>query len=111
MKNWQIDEIKIKLTNTNWELLNDVDANEAYNTFETKLFDTLNEVAPEKNRTIKAQNIIKEPWMATGLLVSSKRLNETLKKFIRHNKNHESYKKYIVERNKLNSLKRKAKFN
>jgi hypothetical protein len=48
--------------------------------------------------------------MTIGLTTSTTRLNKIFKKCVGRNKNDEVYEKYIRERNKLNSLKRKTKF-
>lgn len=104
-----ISSIKQDLNTFNWESLNHFDCNTAYEQFTNFLFNTLNKHAPEKKKTISYDNFIREPWMTTGIQKSSNRINKLYLKCMRKSKQDDLYKQYISERNKLNSLKRKAK--
>jgi hypothetical protein len=104
-----MSNIKTTLNNVNWEVLKDENANEAYNNFENILINAIDKYAPETIKKIKYCNIIREPWMTTGLLTSGKKLNRLFNDCANKNKNDITYQNYITYRNKYNSLKRKAK--
>ena len=109
MNDEQINTIIRSLENTDWNsIANDNDINSTYDHFITKLWDTINEYAPEKNVTINKNNIIRQPWMTSGLLQS---INTRHKLFIKAfgNLAIAQYQSYIKYRNVLNSLKRTTK--
>ena len=71
MDDEQINMIIKSLENTDWNSINnDNDINSTYDKLITKLWDTVNEYAPEKNITINKNKIIRQPWMTSGLLQS-----------------------------------------
>jgi hypothetical protein len=70
----------------------------------------IDSIAPEKVKIINNKNIIQEPWMTLGLLTSSKKQNKLFRECAGKNKDGIKYKYYKRYRNKLNSLKRTARF-
>ena len=107
----KIINIKEKLQLVDWNLLINMDTNNAYNTFEKLLMGIIDECAPEKIKIVNHKNVIKEPWFTPGLLTSSRKLNKLFNKTIGKPRDSEAYNKYIEFRNKYNSIKRKAKHN
>ena len=58
----QIHMIIKSLENTDWNsITNDNDINSTYDNFITKLWDTVNEYAPEKHITINKNKLIRQP--------------------------------------------------
>jgi hypothetical protein len=106
-------KIRQSLASIDWSYLEnpELDTQASYNEFERILLQSINEFAPEKTRKIKKSSLIKEPWITVGLKTSSNRLNQLYAKAVKKSKEHDLYKKYIIYRNKFNSLKRLAKQN
>ena len=69
----------------------------------------INNEVQEKTVIIPASRIIRDPWITTGLITSSRKLNKLYKMKIGKDKNHPNSTKYSEYRNAYNSLKRKAK--
>ena len=112
MNDEQINMIIKSLENTDWNSINnDNDINSTYDKLITKLWDTVNEYAPEKNITINKNKIIRQPWMTSGLLQSINTRHKLFRKSIGKPRNSTTYQSYIKYRNILNSLKRTTKQN
>ena len=108
MNQRKINNIQQSLQLIDWSDLEQLDTELAYDKFENILQETLNWHAPEK--TIKiTQNVVNEPWMTKGLKNSAKRIYKMYSKCIKKPKGDPLYDSYKQQRNKLNSLKRKAK--
>ena len=61
--------------NRNWNAeMCDLDTNEAFQYLADKINLALENNCPLKTRTISSKDIIREPWMTTGLLNSSRKL-------------------------------------
>ena len=105
----KLSRIKETLRDFNWNELEYCNTETAYDKFETVLFHIMNKHAPEKIFKIKHNDILSEPWMTKGLLISSRRIYKLYTKSIKKSKGDSIYDKYIEQRNKLRSLKRKAK--
>lgn len=106
-----ISLIKNALSQINWDFMNDLNTNESYTHFTNTLQSTLDRFAPETIRMINKTDIIKEPWITKGILKSSRRIHKLFLVCVCKYKGDPQYDKYLKERNKLNSLKRKAKIN
>jgi len=109
--NTSINEIARCIRNTEWNVLNNLDINDAYRYFSNTLADIVDQIAPEMEVKIPAKYIIRDPWMTKGLLTSSRNLNKLYKLSLGKNKNHMQFKKFIKYRNIYNHLKRSAKQN
>ena len=107
------EEVKAKISNTikitNWQYLEQLNTNDAFIAFTNKLNDIINNEVQEKTVIIPASRIIRDPWITTGLITSSRKLNKLYKMKIGKDKNHPNSTKYSQYRNAYNSLKRKAK--
>ena len=101
-----ITKIIVELNSLNWTYLNELDTNEAYSSFTTKLNDVINKYSLEKTVKIPYKRIAREPWMTPGLVKSCTIRDKLYKNSINKEKSHPLYIKYINYRNKLNSLKR-----
>ena len=106
----KINRIKGALDYVDWEQLEPLNTNDAYNKFDEVLFNILDTFAPEKISHIKAAKCIQEPWMTKGILYSSRRIQKMYSKCAHLNKSDPKLISYVKHRNLLNSLKRKAKF-
>ena len=69
----------------------------------------LDKHAPKKLITIKAKNIIREPWITKGILASSRNLNKLYKRSKNADKKSFVYKKYKNYKKVYNKIKRNAK--
>ena len=64
----KIHEIKNKLDKINWvEGLFKLDANSAFSSFHTHLVETIDNVIPEKTKTINYKRIIRDLWLTVSL--------------------------------------------
>jgi len=104
-----IVEIKTRLENYDWQTLNNLDSNEAYNTFLDVIIRTLDEVAPMKTIIISAKRIIREPWITKGIIKSSNNLDKLYKRCLNKDKDHPFYTAFKNYRNKFNKIKKRMK--
>ena len=74
MDNEQIVMISDELINTDWTYLNDLNVNEAYRSFQSKLSTTIGVDATERTIRIPAELVIHEAWMILSLLRAPKTL-------------------------------------
>ena len=106
-----INQIKSILQYHNWTALNNMDTNEAYNSFSEQLLKTINQIAPEITKTILHKQIIREPWVTKGLMTSSNNLDKLFKKCLGKPLGHPSRTNFKKHRNLFNKVKRKMKAN
>ena len=106
-----IENIKRSLSQTNWNILNSLETDEAYDFFMNTLNKILDENAPKVLLKLGQKYIIREPWMTPGLMKSSKICDRLYKQQIGCNNSDQKRTKYLVYRNKYNSLKRTARIN
>ena len=85
----------------NWGYLNDLETNEAFQDFTSKLNTIIDFHAPLKHVKISPKQIIRDPWMTRGLLTSSHTCEKLFRKCIRKTRT-----KY---RNLFNRIKQRAK--
>ena len=104
-----VQEIKMKLSGTDWNYLLDLDVGDIYHSFINKLNIILDETAPVKKITLKPKHIMREPWMTKGLSISSRKVPRLFKKTIGKERTHHAFEQYIRYRNLYNQLKRIAK--
>ncbi len=104
-----IDKIKSEMAATDWDVLSDMNASNGYDFFMNKLTQALDTYAPIKTITVSPRNVIKEDWMSSGLLKSSRACDKLYKQQLGTAKTDPKHTKYIAYRNKLNNLKRSAK--
>ena len=104
-----IDEMYVRLNAVNWERLDVLNANDGYDYIVSNVEKILDDVSPEKTIVIPFCKIIREPWMTEGLMKSSAEKDKLYRKCAGLDKNHDKYKKFIIYRNKFNSLKRTAR--
>ena len=100
-----INDISNKIKNTNWQYLNTLETNHAYEHFMNKLNAIIDEEAHEVFVRIKPPHVIHQPWMTRGLIKSSYTLNEMYRKKLGKDKNHNYYINYAKYRNLFNNLK------
>lgn len=101
-----IDQIKDKLTSTNWkDKMEDLGVDDAFDTFHEHLQQLLEEHAPEKSYKIPDNKIIREPWLIPGILKCIKKQKNLYQKFIR-DRTECNHKKYLQYRRTLQRVKR-----
>lgn len=101
--------IKTDIGNTDWSELNQLDSNDGYNLLVTKITESLNKYAPQKETKLPSKLAIQEPWMTRGLLKSSIKCDRMYKSVIGISKDSEKYLRYKTYRNQYNYIKRRAK--
>jgi len=104
-----IHQIANTLSQTNWDHLNTLNVDEAFNKFTKTLQASIDVHAPVKHITIPHSKILLQPWMTRGILTSSNKAQKMYIKCVKCCKSDESHKRYITYRNILNKLKCKAK--
>jgi hypothetical protein len=95
------------VTSTDWTILNDLDLESAYSRFIKEIQLSIDKYAPI--RPIKKRDIIRMPWMTTGLLNSVKTKDKLYKKCIHKSKGSKAYKRFLEYKKRLQNLKRSRK--
>ena len=75
---------------------------DCYDIFITHFKRILDECAPIKETIIPYRSLIREPWMTTGLMKSSRKRTLLYRKTIGKDKESNAYKRYIAYRNIYN---------
>ena len=109
MNDAKIFNIKQDLSKTDWDVLDDLDVNQGYNYFMNEIESVIEKHAPKKTITVSHKSIIKEDWMTTGLLKSSKISDKLYRDQLGVDNKSPKHVKYIRYRNIFNSIKRTAK--
>ena len=105
----KITELKAIIDKVKWEEnLNELNANESFNSFHTLLVETVETVIPEKTKTIKYNKVVQDPWLHPGLRKCLQRQKVLYMSMLRsgRKKASEKYKNY---RNTLKKLIRFSK--
>ena len=97
------------LENTEWTYLTNLQTNEAWESFQSKITEAIELFAPIKTVKIPAKHIIKQPWMTSGILKSSHTLDKLYRKSIGRHKQNQKHVDYIKYRNTYNRIKRITK--
>ena len=74
------DKLKDRLSNTDWNILNNMDVNDGFSELYRIIENTLDTIAPSRTFTIPHKNIIRDPWVTKGILKSSRTLDKLHKK-------------------------------
>ena len=109
LKEKNISLINHELENIDWHtLLKSESVSDNFELFHSKIMQVVDRISPEKNYTIPAKKVIKEPWLTTGLLKCVKKQGKLYKEFLK-NRTVETDLKYKTYRNTLQRIKRKCK--
>ena len=111
MDDEKVSNINNELNNIDWDIIDHLDIDDAYNVMVSKIQIALNADAPEKTIQIPYKKILRETWMTTALLKSSQTKNILLKKCLGKSKESQRYQNIIAFRNIYNRLKRINKQN
>ena len=106
-----IDLINQHINNINWNILENLDLDQATCYTISQITTALNLHAPEKTIKLTYTNKLRQPWMSTALLKSSKTKDKLYKKFLLNPADNETLNKYTQYRNNYNTLKRISKQN
>ena len=92
----------------NWEVIigGESDVSKSYDNFIEHFGKVLDEHVPVRQIVIPHREIIREPWMTSDLLKSSRKCDILYRKTIGHVKSSTEYIKYSDYRNKHNNFKR-----
>jgi hypothetical protein len=96
---------------TNWQYLENMNTDDAYNEFSNTLNNIINNAAPEKQIKITSKFVIRDPWVTRGLMASSRTLNKLFRTKLGKDKTNLHFIKFIKFRNMYNKLKRLTKQN
>jgi hypothetical protein len=102
-------QIANTLSQTNWDHLNTLHVNEAFNKFTKTLQASIDAYAPVKRITIPHNKILIQPWMTKGIQTFSNKAQKMFIKCAKCRRSDESHKRYVTYRNILKKLKYKAK--
>jgi hypothetical protein len=106
-----IRNLQNALRDKDWDYLNNLDTEEAFNSFTSILNELIDEKTPIKYVTIPAKWVIKDPWITPGILKSSSTLDKLYAKCVKKSRTGPAYLRYIEYRNNFNRIKRKMKYN
>jgi len=101
--------IKRSLANTNWNSLETLDTEQAFEQFINTITNTIDQFAPLKLIIIPSNKIIQNPWITKGLMNSSKTLDKLHRLKLKNPKTDPAHDKYVNYRNYFNKLKRTTK--
>ena len=88
-------KLNTTISSIDWrDLLTDEQVSDCYDTFITHFQRILDECAPMKETVIPYRHIIREPWMTTGLMKSSRKRTLLYRKTICKDKESNAYKRY-----------------
>ena len=92
-----------------WSPLHNLNVNEGYALLLDHINDSMNILAPYKERLIPPNNIIQDPWMSKSFLICPKKCHLLYKKSIGLPKSNDEVIRYIRYRNAYNRLKLSSK--
>ena len=107
--NQKIDAITETLREQDWNYLDNLSVEEAYDSFISVVLNAVNKYAPEKQITIPYKRIIREPWFTKGFMKSSRTRDRMYQKCMNKNPDDCDRRAYIKYRNLYNKSKRIAK--
>ncbi len=107
----KIQLLNSELSKINWDYLQNMQINDAYENFTEKLINILDRIAPKVQRKIKSCKLIRDPWMTKVLMQFSKRISKLYRKSLGKAKTDQTYTTYIQQRNAYNQQKREVKQN
>jgi hypothetical protein len=94
-----VHNISNKLYDTNWSSLSDMSVDQGYDLLMNTLTDALNQYAPEKEIQISKRCVIREPWVTSGLLKSSRTRDKLYKHCLNKGKDDLCNEKFTTYRN------------
>ena len=106
-----INQIEQYLNNINWTEMEHLTTDHATCYLTSQILNALNVCAPEKTIKLSAKNKLRQPWMTTALLKSSKTKDKLFKHCLNKPADNEKRIKFTEYRNTYNRLKRLSKQN
>ena len=103
-----IVKIRHRLDSVDWSYLNNQGVNEAFESFHTKLTDTIDEVCPQKELKLRQDKLIRDPWISKGIRNSLRKQKKLYKEQL-NSGDSVSTNRYKVYRNLLKKLLRQSK--
>ena len=106
----QVTKMRHELSNICWsEILHNEHVDRSYGIVIDKLWNVIDTCAPEKTTTIPHKSVIREPWMTSGILRSSRKRDKLYRQSLGRIPDSVEKQKYLRYRNVYNSVKRRAK--
>ena len=97
------------MSKNNWkEILEDTDVNTGFEVFHNTLQNNIEKYAPEKERKVNYNKIIRDPWITTSLMKSLTKQKRLYKEMLT-TKTEQAKKKYTDYRNTLKKLLRHSR--
>ena len=93
-----------------WTGVQSVSVEEAFHIITTGINQSIEAHCPIKTAKISEKNIIREPWMTSGILKSSKAINKKYKKLLHCDRTSPEYHNLKSKQQIFNRVKSKAKF-
>ena len=90
--------------------MNDLNTEQSFEYLNDHINNALNKSCPVKVVKISQKNVIREPWMTSGLLKSSRKLDRLHASSLHSQDGSDRKIKYLNYRNAFSKIKRKAKF-
>lgn len=109
MNEVSVQQISADLRAGNWQPLEQLPCDSAYEYFLAEINSALDRYAPVKKIKIPAKSVRREPWFSKGIQKSSRQMSKLYAKAVKTNKDSPCYAAYIRYRNMYNSIKRAAK--
>ena len=106
----KILQVKQVLNGYDWQQLYNGSTDEAFDVYHKYLSEAIDKVAPEKVFRILGKQRIREPWMTSGIMKSSKMLDTKYKKIIGLDSQSDCVTEYKNYRNMLNRVKWKINY-
>lgn len=106
-----INNIRQQLDSINWHSLYNTHINDSVTKLNSEIKNALDLHAPEKTKLISNKNKLKQPWMTTELLKSTKTRDKLYSKCISKPRDSPAYIKFLEHRNSHNRQKRITKQN
>ena len=104
-----IRNIKGALYNNNWDLLREMNVNDASELLNSRIKTVIDFYAPLKTYIIKTRYEHRDPWFTKGLKNSSIKCMKKYKAVMHLPHNSNEYESYKIYRNMYNKIRRKAK--
>ena len=106
----ELAKLNTTISSIDWrDILTDGQVSDCYDIFITHFKRILDECAPIKETVIPYRSLIREPWMTTGLMKSSRKRTLLYRKTIGKDKESNAYKRCIAYRNIYNNIKHREK--
>ena len=103
-----IETIKQDIHNIDWDCIDSMNVNDAFDFFHSTLTNTIDKHCPKQEYSVSYGKIIRDPWVTKGLINSIRRQKTLYRKQL-HTSDPTDTTRYITYRNTLKKLLRRSK--